>query len=163
MSVLNGPTGGVDDGGDDDWTPAIGLRRGAIGGLIGATILTFAFIGLQIILPPLFIPVWLLVAYGFLTGWILLGVIERAAGMQMWPLTVLTLVLVPVIWWIECTTWTSWYVVSPGGATAGILAFWLWPTTLGGAFGIALGHYGASAADIGDLVMHNPWNWGDRG
>ena len=66
---------------DDEWTPAAGLWRGTQRGLVAAVLLALLLIPLAGYLPLMLIIVWLRAPLAFALGWLLCGVVQRAAGM----------------------------------------------------------------------------------
>jgi hypothetical protein len=88
MSDLNRPTG-CDERTSDvpEWTPARGLRRAAGRGMITAVILILLLLPIAKYAPPLLNLSWLQIALGFALTWILLGVVQNAAGIVGWPCT----------------------------------------------------------------------------
>ena len=81
MRTLNDPPGD-EDVRADDWTPAIGLRRGVVYGLIAAVVLALLLEPLAHHLPYMVLILWLRGPLAFGLAWILFQVVHRAAGME---------------------------------------------------------------------------------
>ncbi|MCK4342614.1 MAG: hypothetical protein KAY37_12930 [Phycisphaerae bacterium] len=80
MSSLNEPVG-YEPRPEDDWTPAIGLRRGLIAGLITAGLMALLMVPLTCVAPLMVLVIWLRAPLAFALMWILFRVIVNAAGM----------------------------------------------------------------------------------
>ncbi len=80
MAPLNDPTG-FEEEVEDSWTPAAGLRRGLVHGLVAGVILALAFGFFGVWLMGMVIPWHVRSAIAFGVGWIVFVVVQRAAGM----------------------------------------------------------------------------------
>jgi len=80
MASLNDPAG-FEEREEESWTPAAGLRRGLIHGLVVAVILALVLGFLGVWLMGMVIPWHMRSVLAFGVGWILFVVVQRAAGM----------------------------------------------------------------------------------
>lgn len=78
---------------EPEWTPARGMARGTMAGVLVAAGLGLAFYALAYGAPFVTLNFALRVAWSFGVTWIVFTVVQRAAGMVGWPVTILGVVL----------------------------------------------------------------------
>jgi hypothetical protein len=98
MVALNDPIGYDEDRPErEKWTPAQGLRRGALFGLIAMVVIILLLAPVAVYAPYVLIA-WLpRSAIAFVVAWILFSVVQRAAGMAGWMVTALAVTLTLVV------------------------------------------------------------------
>src|SRR5262245_3692714 len=79
MALLNDPVDYQPD--QDDWSPAAGMRRGVVHGAVAAAILAIVLVPLALWLPYVVLMWALRTPLAFGIAWLLLRVVNRAAGM----------------------------------------------------------------------------------
>lgn len=95
MRTLNDP---IDyERADDDWSPAVGLKRALARGAAVAGALAILVIVYTWLIPFVACVLWLRLALAFGLAWVLAGVVQRAAGMVCVHGHVLTFVLTGLV------------------------------------------------------------------
>ena len=169
MSNLNQPTGGDDPRPEEaEWTPARGMIRAAWRGGVVAIVAILLSLPVAKYAPPLLSVIWMQVALGFGLTWILLGVVQNAAGMVGWPCTAmgcgLTLLVV-----VAQRAAILLFAMPAGGSTVdailgGVLSMIFgYPMFIGLIFAAVLCHRGSPGMGfLSDLLMSNPLFPGGR-
>jgi hypothetical protein len=143
---------------EDTWSPARGLRRALVWGLMWAAALSVATGALACFFPPLIQNALLRAFLAFLICWVLFEVVQRSAGMAGWPCTALAVALCGgvllshhAVWmWHGAWTTKSGLVGGPIWFDPGVL-LWLNLTALIGIGGCALIRHDGSG-DLRSLV-----------
>jgi hypothetical protein len=165
MGTLNEPLGWQDE--DDkhgDWTPAIGLRRAVVYGLITSLLLVGILSLLAWLAPAFFSALWLRVAVGFAVAWALFGVVQRAAGMVGWlctglavGLAALTLILPDTLALLAGANGAAQDDLAVGEVVLLVLTYRALPSLIGILICAVLCHNGAGiGALVSDVLMRNP-------
>lgn len=147
-----------------DWTPARGLLKGIVAGLVTAAILGVAADLFAWYAPLLALNIWLRGGASLLTMWLLFLVVHRAAGMTGPPCTAVVVVLVLLLAFSQHIVFALHGVESRMGRTAG----WEWcsltvlavanVSTAGGIiFGVLLWHDGVSVRSLTDILTLRVW------
>jgi hypothetical protein len=173
MVALNTPTGGVDgrpEDKQDDWSPAIGMRRAVLRACVVALIIGASLFPVDVYLPAVLLNFWIRLAVSFGTAWILFRVVQGAAGMVGWPCTALAVGLSLLVLLSNHVAFAVFGVPTRAGVVYGWT--WLHPATLlgcnvssliGVTFCAVMCHSGAAiGGTIVDLLMQNPLWWGTR-
>jgi len=126
MKTLNDPLGCDEAPEEAEWTPAIGLRRGALNGLLAAAILSILLVPLAAYLPYMIIIIWLRAPLAFGVAWVLCQVVQRGAGMVDVRCTLLALVLAALVLASSHVVFAVNGVVDAGG----VGEWWVFPMYL---------------------------------
>ncbi|TWT46055.1 hypothetical protein RAS1_25000 [Phycisphaerae bacterium RAS1] len=114
---------------DAEWTPAAGIRRGVVHGLIAATLLAAATMALAYFVPLLVLRGTLRSALAFLIAFVLFSVVQRAAGFVGWPCTLIVVAYSTLVLFSHHLVFAVRGVQLSQGVASG--AGWLaWPTLL---------------------------------
>jgi hypothetical protein len=150
------------------WSPANGLVRGALWGLVACLILVALLAPLAWYAPLMVLQVLLRTAIGFGSAWILFGVIQRKTGLVGWPITGLAVAYALLVLFSHHVIFALHGVQSQTGVVAG--SVWLNPSvmcmqdlTAFGAIAIcaALRHSGSAGAEtLVDMLMQSVWPGG---
>ena len=155
---------------EKEWTPAIGLRRAVLWGGLTAAILAAVAGFLSCAAPPLVIVIYYRVAFGFVTMWIIIGVVQRSAGMVGWSCTGVAVGLSLLVFLVERAVIATFAIGSFSPWDVSRIWDYPWETMLlmlplvGGMVGAgAICHGGnATVNDVVDVVMRNPFYWSSR-
>jgi hypothetical protein len=164
MSTLNEPTDWKPEPAEPDWTPASGLLRGAVYGLIVALGIAVLLVPVAKWAPTLLLNAYLRVALGFAVTGSLAAAVQRGAGMVGWPCTglavglaVLVLVTNHVVFAICGVPTRSGLVVGWAWLDPGVLFGMNLLALVGVGSAGALCHRGSDIVDtVVDILMQNP-------
>ena len=171
MALLNDPPGWDEYlAKEKAWTPAIGMRRGALWGGLAAAILAAVAGFLSYKAPLLAIIIYYRVAFGFVAMWIIIGIVQRSAGMVGWPCTGAAVGLSLLVFLVERAVIATF--ASGSFSPWGVTLIWDQPLEtmllmlpmVGGMAGAGAVCHGGNATvnDVVDIVMRNPYWWSSR-
>ncbi|MCK4343201.1 MAG: hypothetical protein KAY37_15925 [Phycisphaerae bacterium] len=109
---------------DEEWTPAIGLSRAAVQGLIAALILAALITSLTLFQPLFSISVWVRMILALIVAWILFRTVQNAAQMTGWRVTALVVGLTLLVMYSQ-------HIVlavhgAPVGSAGECVRGWVW-------------------------------------
>lgn len=148
----------------DDWSPARGLVRGAVAGLMAAVMLAGLADWLAWRAPLLAANGWLRTAASLGSMFVMFYVVHRASGMTGPPCTAIVVVLVALIAGSQHVVFALHGVPSTQGLVLGwewcapeiMLLMNIW-TIVGIAFGVLLWRDGVSASSVVDIFRLKLW------